>query len=192
MVRSGQKPPRKCKHGVQYHICIKCKGPSVCKHSRRRSRCKDCHGAEICKHNRVHSSCKACGGNRFCVHNRIKYRCGLCFGLTALANGIIWGARTRAKKNNWPFDLTKEDVLELLGDGRCPVFGFPYNLDSRKVSNDSATLDKFSSEEGYTKKNCAVISWLANMIKTSATAQQVRRVADWMDEQEAKRGLGKR
>jgi hypothetical protein len=97
------------------------------------------------------------------------------------------GAKWRAKIGKLPFDITVKDILELIGEGICPILGTPYNLVSTKVTDTSASLDKFIPTLGYIKENCAVISHLANNIKSSANAEQIRLVANWVKKQELKR-----
>ena len=98
-----------------------------------------------------------------------------------MAKLMHYKAPERSIRENIPFDITIEDVLELIGNGVCPVFGTPYDLSARKITNASASLDKFIPNLGYVKENCAVISYLANRIKTNATVKQIRQVLDWME-----------
>lgn len=79
-----------------------------------------------------------------------------------------------------PFSITKDYILKLIGDGICPVLGIRYDLTSCKPVDASMTLDKIIPSLGYVNGNCAVISKLANTIKSNANSKQVRRVADWM------------
>jgi hypothetical protein len=96
----------------------------------------------------------------------------------------MWGrAKGRAKHRGLSFTITVDDILELIGDGKCPVFNTAYPLDSRQMCDESASLDRFIPSQGYTKENCAVLSMLANNIKTNATAGQVLQVARWMFQQ---------
>src|ERR1700731_731497 len=107
--------PRNCEHGNQYYSCLKCPGPGVCEHKRRRSRCKECKGSEICKHNRVINSCRVCEGSRFCIHDRQRHVCKVCGGFEVLAKNLLYGATKRAKEANIPINITREDILELIG-----------------------------------------------------------------------------
>jgi hypothetical protein len=103
-----------------------------------------------------------------------------------LAKALWVSAKYRSKKSRLPFTITVDDILEMIGkDGKCPVFDTAYPLDTRRVCDESATLDKRIPELGYTRENCAVISWLANTIKSKATAGQVLRTAQWMYQQAA-------
>ena len=91
---------------------------------------------------------------------------------------LINSARVRAKKNGLPFTITREDVI--IPDV-CPVFGIKLERGSVKNRESSPSLDKLIPELGYVRGNIAVISWLANNIKNRGTAEQHRRIADWMD-----------
>jgi hypothetical protein len=108
----------------------------------------------------------------------------MCIGFPAVAQQMLTSAKQRAKKMNLPISITKEDLLELIGNGKCPVFGTPFNLSHFTQTDTSASLDRFIPELGYTKENCSVISYLANAIKSKATTEQVRKVLEWMEKKE--------
>jgi hypothetical protein len=97
---------------------------------------------------------------------------------------MFQSARKRAKKKKLPFDLTVSDILELIGDGVCPVFGTPFEMEPG-LSNASASLDRFKPELGYTKTNCSVISYLANAMKQGASSAMIQRLADWVRSKES-------
>lgn len=102
--------------------------------------------------------------------------------MQAVAYGLYRNAKARAKKKGIPFNITVKEILELIGDGKCPVMGTPYNLTARRISNTSANLDRTFPDLGYTKQNCVVMSNIANRIKTDATAEEVRKVLKWMEQ----------
>jgi hypothetical protein len=101
-----------------------------------------------------------------------------------MAKEMYRKAEERARKAGIPFTITVEEILELIGDGVCPVLGIKYTLSSRKVTDESANLDRFIAKLGYTKENCTVISKLANSIKTNGTAEQVLKVWVWMKQRQ--------
>ncbi len=103
-----------------------------------------------------------------------------------IASLMYKGAKARAKKDDLPFTITKEDILKLIGDGVCPVLKVPYDLTSNKITDRTFNLDRFIPSLGYTKENCVVMSSLANRIKSNATTEQVCRVAAWMKQQNKK------
>jgi hypothetical protein len=201
-LRTRREPPKRlgvmklrklCEHSQRRNLCMVCLdagtgGGSICEHGRDRSVCKECKGTSICEHGLRRIYCQKCkvlgtGGVSRCEHDRVRANCEECGGFPIMARHMQYGARGRAKKDNVPFTITVQDILEMIGDGKCPVFGTPYKLASRKQCDESATLDKFIPELGYTKDNCAVISWRANDLKRDATAEELLRVTRWMYQQ---------
>ena len=57
------------------------------------------------------------------------------------------------------------------------------SLGTMKERDSSPSLDRVVPSLGYIPSNVAVISHLANRIKNTGTAEQHRRIADWMDAQ---------
>ncbi len=85
-------------------------------------------------------------------------------------------ARQRAKKRGVPFELVVADINV---PSHCPVLGFQLILSSGKVAYNSATLDRIKPALGYVRGNVIVISMLANQIKSSATPEQIMKVAQF-------------
>jgi hypothetical protein len=171
---------RFCEHNRVLSTCKICGGNQICEHNKRRYQCQECGGKGVCAHNRQKAQCKECVGASICEHSKYRISCRECGGLLVVAKGMLKGAKNRAKEKQIPFSITICDILELIGDGVCPVLGAPYNISSSRMTNESASLDRFIPALGYTKENCAVISCLANRIKTYATVEQVQQVANWM------------
>lgn len=87
--------------------------------------------------------------------------------------------RTRAKKLNVPCNLTPEYLRSIMVDV-CPVLNIPLVRSvGESATDNSPTLDRIIPEIGYTEGNVMVISKLANQIKSSATPDQIQRVADF-------------
>lgn len=68
----------------------------------------------------------------------------------------------------------------------CPVLGLPLRPTSGCSDDNSPTVDRLVPELGYVPGNVAVISHRANSIKHMGTAEEHRRIADWMDRMTAK------
>jgi len=109
---------------------------------------------------------------------------------------MFWCAYTVTRKRrtckdlNIPFDLDPE-YLRTLYVEKCPVFGL--NLLYRKSSTrrtgvlasydpNQASLDRIDPKGGYVKGNVAIISRRANAIKNDASAEDLRRVAAWLEQ----------
>jgi hypothetical protein len=97
---------------------------------------------------------------------------------------MLMSARKRAKKNNIPFNLT-EDYLKSIypSDMICPVLGFEMSvgLDENGRPDTSPSLDRIIPEKGYVQGNVVVVSTRANVIKTNATPEEIRKVADFYE-----------
>lgn len=92
-------------------------------------------------------------------------------------------ARLRARELGLPFDLTPGYVRNLYETTRvCPALGVPLAHTKLGSNRDFApSLDRVVPDRGYVMGNVVVISTLANRIKNSANATQIRAVADWLD-----------
>ena len=97
---------------------------------------------------------------------------------------MLMSARKRAKKNNIPFNLT-EDYLKSIypSDMICPVLGFEMSvgLDENGRPDTSPSLDRIIPEKGYVQGNVVVVSTRANVIKSNATPEEIRKVADFYE-----------
>lgn len=97
---------------------------------------------------------------------------------------FLWRiAKQRARKVGLEFSIT---VTDLLVDGRvpefCPVFGVKlrYGGGSRKMHNDSASIDCIDNAIGYVPGNVQVISFRANAIKRDATLEEIQQISAYM------------
>lgn len=99
-------------------------------------------------------------------------------------------AKSRAKKKNIPFELTKGYLYAIFPrDLKCPALGLPFELhenvgeDVSEISERrslSPSLDRILPELGYVEGNVAWISFKANAIKTDANADEINRVSEWL------------
>lgn len=96
------------------------------------------------------------------------------------ANGLFKLAKGRAKKKGLPFEIKVEDIVV---PEFCPILGIKMEFGDSKSRGNSPSLDRIKPELGYIHGNIAVISYRANRIKNDATADEHRRIADWMDAQ---------
>ncbi len=93
--------------------------------------------------------------------------------------GWLDSTKSRARRLKVPFNLTVEYIKAIYTD-TCPVLGISLTRTIGGPSTDnSPTLDRIIPHLGYVEGNVMVISKLANQIKSSATPEQVQRVADF-------------
>lgn len=96
----------------------------------------------------------------------------------------LHNARSRARRDNVPFDITYE-YLEQIATDECPVFGIRFewgasNLGKGQTKQNCPTLDRILPDKGYVKGNVAFISYKANRIKDNGTMQDHYAIADWI------------
>jgi len=81
--------------------------------------------------------------------------------------------RKRAIKHGMAFNLTSTFILELLvKNPTCPYFGWALTYVGGKQST-LASIDRIDSAKGYTKDNIQILSYLANLMKSSATPEEL-------------------
>lgn len=96
----------------------------------------------------------------------------------------LQNARSRALRDNVPFNLTMQDLIDVATD-ECPIFHTPFVWGTSKLGKgrtrpDSPTLDRILPELGYVKGNVAFLSYRANRIKDNGTMQEHYDIADWI------------
>jgi hypothetical protein len=69
---------------------------------------------------------------------------------------------------------------ELTFPTHCPVLGIEIDYFSEGRQENSPSFDRFDPSKGYVSGNVAVVSWRANRIKNDGTAEELRKIADWM------------
>ena len=139
--------------------------------------CVSCDNAEVRdrlrKANRAHPE-------RFRRY-RLKQRLNNPIGL------LLRGARRRAKQYGLPFALSQSDIMI---PPNCPCCGqvIAVNNSFDRARSESPSLDRIEPRLGYIPSNVAVICWRCNNLKSNATAQELRIIADWIDREVILRG----
>ena len=131
---------------------------------------------------KTHRECTCCR-NLFKITSKTVTLCNVCNSERVKATGevskMLLRAKNRAKIKNLEFNLTAEDITI---PTHCPILGVP--LQNKKGSPggspNSPALDRKDNSKGYIKGNVVVISHLANMMKSSATEEQLIKFADWV------------
>lgn len=88
-------------------------------------------------------------------------------------------AKARAKLKGIEFNLVEADIVI---PTHCPILKMPlmHKKGSPGGSDNSPALDRIDNSKGYVSGNVRVISHLANMMKSSATEEQLLKFADWI------------
>lgn len=87
-------------------------------------------------------------------------------------------AKQRAEKHGWDFNIDEGDIV--IPD-ICPILGIPLTMGEGHPIPNSPSLDRIDPTKGYVKGNVMVISHRANTIKSNATPEELRKIADFYE-----------
>lgn len=86
--------------------------------------------------------------------------------------------QTNALKMGKEWDLNFGD---LEWPTHCPMLGIELDYFNEFRKDNSPSFDQIIPGKGYVKGNVVIVSFRANLIKNSGTAEEHRRIADWLD-----------
>jgi len=89
-----------------------------------------------------------------------------------------WAIKTRAVANNIPYDIDADYLMSIYTD-TCPILGVVFARRNGRGDNspNSPTVDRIIPAKGYVRGNVMIISRRANNIKSDAAAEEVMKVA---------------
>jgi len=93
---------------------------------------------------------------------------------------MVCYAKAGAKQRGIPFTITWQDLGEV--PAVCPVLGIPLVRSSDCQSPNNPSLDRVDNRYGYVLGNVHIISYRANVLKSNATADELRRILAYMEE----------
>lgn len=106
-----------------------------------------------------------------CNCNRVK--------ATHPSRKMFFRARSRAKLRGHAFEI---DYTDIKIPDYCPILGMKLECYSGNSGgkDNSPALDRINNDKGYIKGNIMVISHLANVMKSSATPEILKKFAKWI------------
>lgn len=96
----------------------------------------------------------------------------------------LWdNALRRARKRGIEFTIKVSDVVV---PTHCPILGLELKpaIGAKAPAANSPSLDRVDCRYGYVRGNVLVVSFRANTLKNNGTAVEMRKVADWLAENE--------
>ena len=95
---------------------------------------------------------------------------------------VIVRTRCRAKRLKIDFNIDESDIVI---PTKCPVLGIPINPTYGTSSKtgpkpDSFSIDRIDNNKGYIKGNICIISNKANIMKSSASPEELLQFAFWV------------
>lgn len=88
---------------------------------------------------------------------------------------LFQSAKARAKQRGEEFSIELTDIVV---PEVCPIFGIPLSYNRGVKQDNSYSLDRIDSSKGYIKGNIWVISLRANRIKNDSTPEELRLIAN--------------
>lgn len=93
---------------------------------------------------------------------------------------------TRKRQNvksqgKWEFTI---EMSDLDWPTHCPVFGTELDWDSGYQQDNSPSIDRTNSREGYIPGNVKFMSWKANRLKNNGTLSDFEQLIKYLKEQE--------
>lgn len=94
------------------------------------------------------------------------------------AQGLFFSRKKQNTKNTkWEWEIVMSD---LVWHTHCPILGVELDWFAEKRQENSPSIDRIDSTKGYVKGNVQIMSWRANRIKNDGTAEEHRKIADWL------------
>ena len=95
---------------------------------------------------------------------------------------MVKKAKARSALKNLPFDIDSEYLLDRT-PSHCPIFNIPlewscFRSEKKGPLPNSPSLDRIVPNLGYVKGNVWIISHRANTIKSNATHDELKLVAE--------------
>ncbi len=92
---------------------------------------------------------------------------------------IFYQLKNRVKSKGLEFNL---DLSDIKIPENCPILNIPLrrNVGHKGASPNSPSVDRINNDKGYIKGNIQVISTKANIMKSSASVEELQRFADWV------------
>lgn len=69
---------------------------------------------------------------------------------------------------------------DLVWPSHCPILGLELDYFAEVAQENSPSFDRIDSNLGYVAGNVEIVSWRANRIKNNGTAEEHRRIADYL------------
>lgn len=120
--------------------------------------------------------CKDCGGR----YHKENYTAKLQNGdIRKIAGELLNRMRDRTKKHGYKEEITftKEEVIDIILNGKCAITGFPFRLGTtgtNKCKNPfNPSPDRIDNTKGYSKENVQWVVFIYNTMRNSFDDEDV-------------------
>jgi len=87
--------------------------------------------------------------------------------------------KNSAIKRGIEFNLDLSDLNEISFPITCPILGMPLHFNRGKVEDNSYSVDRMDSTQGYTIDNIIIVSYRANRLKSDATLKELKNITEF-------------
>ena len=98
--------------------------------------------------------------------------------LYAAQRSKFYAKKHNAKRIGWEWGIEYGDID---WPTHCPILGAKLDYFAEYRKEESPSFDRLDTSKGYVKDNVIVLSWRANRIKNDGTAEEHRKIADFLD-----------
>lgn len=88
------------------------------------------------------------------------------------------GKKYNAQRVGYKWDI---DFGDIKWNTHCPILGIELDYFAENTQENSPSFDRIDTNIGYVKGNVQILSWRANRIKNNGTAEEHRKIADYLD-----------
>jgi hypothetical protein len=110
------------------------------------------------------------------LYNRESFRCAE--DLQRAFGKVFTRKKQNAKYTGWEWSVTMSDIK---WPTHCPILGLELDYFAEFRKENSPSFDRIDSSKGYVAGNVQIISWRANRIKNDGTAEEHRKIAEFLD-----------
>jgi hypothetical protein len=94
----------------------------------------------------------------------------------------IWSrSKARAKKAGIEFSLTRGNIANMTVPITCPVLGIPLRMERGQRTDNSLSIDRIDSSQGYTPDNVVFVSWRVNWLKGNASLDEMQKMVKFYE-----------
>lgn len=86
--------------------------------------------------------------------------------------------RQNVKGTGHDWDIEFSDVV---WNKHCPILGLELDYFAESTQENSPSFDRTDPNKGYVRGNVVIVSWRANRIKNNGTAEEHRKIAEYLD-----------
>jgi len=94
-------------------------------------------------------------------------------------NTIYNGLKQSAKKRGIEFTVTKLDLYDIDIPITCPILGIPIRFEQGGLCDNSISYDRIDNTRGYHADNLMILSYRANRLKSDATLEELKLLAEF-------------